>query len=151
LEDLWADKTNDDTLPEPDVFEALKDYRWITEDERPIHYISEAMGKLAESGYIPPYGWEWGYWPKWLLDSTLTHYMSKIKLNEKRKIASLKKKSDKNYPEKIAGKDKPGLNMVSNKGNHLSAKESAQLQKDAASITEKLAKLQQTGKFKVKK
>jgi len=64
----------------------MKDYRWITQDEARLHYIAEMMARLKETGYIPPYGWEWGFWPRWLLDSTIAHYLYKILLEKVRKL-----------------------------------------------------------------
>jgi hypothetical protein len=64
----------------------MKEYRWITKEEGRIHYISELMSRLKETGYEPPFGWEWGYWPKWLLDSTIAHFFYKTFLDQTRKL-----------------------------------------------------------------
>lgn len=73
-------------IEKPDVLNEMKDYRWITIEEGRIHYLAEFMSRLKESGYIPPFGWDWGFWPRWLLDSTISHYLYKMMLLKTRSL-----------------------------------------------------------------
>ena len=64
----------------------MEHYRWITYSEANIHHFAEAMGRLKETGYVPPFGWDWGNWSDELRESTYSHFLYKILLNETRRI-----------------------------------------------------------------
>jgi len=125
----------------PDVMARLQEYRWITHDEGWIHWVAEAMGKLAETGYIPPFGWQWGDWPPWYLDSVISYYYYKVVLNEQRKAEYYQKKL---RVTKAAANHK-GYNATNATGNRLPPQASEELQQAALQLSSRMAQL--PGKF----
>ena len=74
--------------------ELLGKYRWITQGEAELHYISTALGNMEKEGFKFYYADPWSEWPESYLESVLAHHFSLLFLrNEQYELSKGKKRN----------------------------------------------------------